>query len=84
LVKHILFYNALKLLFGTFWDKVWLFLVKTGWQPCCQNTVGIRVLRKAGWPARVAGPALLCVRVWGELQGGVSAGSTCCGAGAGW
>ena len=18
-----------------FWDKVWLFLVKTGWQPCC-------------------------------------------------
>jgi len=22
-------------LFLAFWYKVWLFLVKTGWQPCC-------------------------------------------------
>ena len=26
--------HALTLLPGFFWDKVWLFLVKTGWQPC--------------------------------------------------
>jgi len=34
---HVLCEYALKLVFGFFWlflDKVWLFLVKTGWQPC--------------------------------------------------
>jgi len=25
---------AVKLLSGIFWGAVWLFLVKTGWQPC--------------------------------------------------
>ena len=36
MVMHILCINTLKLLSGFFWDKVWLFLVKTGWQPCVQ------------------------------------------------
>jgi len=26
---------CLKTVIWLFWDKVWLFLVKTGWQPCC-------------------------------------------------
>jgi len=38
LVMHVLCIYALKLLSGFFsgllWDKVWLILVKTGWQPC--------------------------------------------------
>jgi len=36
---HILYFNALKLLSGFFWDKIWLFLVTTGWQPCCTPLV---------------------------------------------
>ena len=36
MVMHILCINTLKLLSGFFWDKVWFFLVKTGWQPCVQ------------------------------------------------
>jgi len=31
---YVYIYALLKLLSGFFWDKVWLFLVKTGWQPC--------------------------------------------------
>jgi len=34
-VVHVLYEYASKVLPGCFWDKVWLFLVKTGWQPCC-------------------------------------------------
>jgi len=37
-VVDVLFVYASELLLGfiwLFWDKVWLFLVKTGWQPCC-------------------------------------------------
>jgi len=34
LVMHMLCVFALKLLSDFFWDKVWLFLMKTGWQPC--------------------------------------------------
>jgi len=33
LVIHILCVYAVKLLSGFFWDTVWPFLVKTGWQP---------------------------------------------------
>ena len=34
LVMHLLCVYAVKLLSGFFWNTIWLFLMKTGWQPC--------------------------------------------------
>jgi len=41
-MMHVLCEYALKLVFGffcLFWNKVWLFLVKTGRQPCCWSVI---------------------------------------------
>ena len=46
LVMHVLCVYALKLLSDLFWDEVWLFLVKTSWQPCHLHN-GHRVIKCA-------------------------------------
>ena len=47
---HVLCVYAVKLLSGCFCDTVWLFLVKTGWQPCWRSHLRIfELLLKHGF-----------------------------------
>jgi len=48
LVMHVLCVYVLKLLSDFFWDKIWLFLVKAGWQSWLMRT-GICKVRLLIW-----------------------------------
>ena len=45
---------CLKTIIWLFWDKVWIFLMKTGWQPCLELPAGTAVSaapgRRVQWP----------------------------------